>query len=373
MNRLTVVTFISLISFLSGFDSFFTTNSTVESDGVAGAEFFLTRFNNTNSFIDLTDNDLWVYLTINTGWYKWSLHPDTRYHFYHLSKGIKKMGRIGLDISFLRMQEVERRGENNEDLGKVRPYIGSLRLAYSGRIMKRTGMGFAVQMTKEDWGSSLGAGSKRTETKYMSFYLGFVRFGLMKFLTMNPKLSFFPSEYWIPRISEDDGLTVSFGLLNMGPHIQFSSSSNKDPQPHRMLLGINYKFFESSFLSIKFLATMEKPLISYNVEKEEWDPFYEALWKGWSNDSSGVEQKDVKYRVGIETRVTKYLTLRVGKYRYPLFDNTRFYPFIDVPKYEFFTWGFTVHTPFVDVSGAFLNSHLPIDPWNARVAIQFGL
>jgi len=363
---------IVLLSFISILFSqgigIYSTNPSNESNGLAGIQTKLSRFNHNNSYKDISENKYRIYYTSYKDWYHSNMLPKTHFYNFHISKGFGNLGRLGVDLSYLDLGEQNRTNQFAEDLGSFSTYFTSIRTNYSGFISDNSAIGCAIQFTYFHL-ASLGAGAEKGQgtANVYTLDIGYSKFGIQRSLTLKRDITFLPQMFYIKQTGNDDGLSISFNILNMGDEIVFNDPNQGNPTPQRFTIGIDYKFFQSQLIRLNIIGELEKPLIAYNEEKEAWDPFWRALLTGWSNDSTEIEQKDIMTRVGAELHFTNFLTFRFGSYRYPFFDNPRY------PKnYEYkLTWGFSIHYNYVSISGAFLKTDWSVPPWEKQFSIKF--
>lgn len=349
---------------------FYTTNPSNKSNGLAGIQTKLSRFNHNNSYKDISDNKKRIYFTSYDHWYysSWGL-PKTRYYNFHISKGFGYIERLGVDLSYLDLGETQRTDEEGNYLGSFTSYYFSVRTMYSGFISKNSAIGGAIQFTHIKK-SEIPTGAERGKgvPNVYTFDIDYSKFGILRSLTVSRNIAFLPKVFHIKQTENDQGLSFSVNILNMGNKIVFIDPNQGDPTPQRLTIGINYKVLQSQLIRLNIIGELEKPLIAYNEEKEDWDPFWKALFTGWSNDSSDVERKDIITRMGAELNFTKYFVLRMGRYHYPLRDGE----FIDgYHHYTYWTWGFSINYSIISFSGAFLNSYLPVLPWEKQFSIGF--
>lgn len=173
---------------------------------------------------------------------KWlpDLAPDLYYSFISFVKPTNSWGTIGGNITYLNYGSIDRRSEDNIDLGSFQSYDVAFTLAYGNSLSNRLKAGVAAKLIYSKL-SAVGAGAEQGQGTSTGFALDF---GLL--YQMTPRLN------W------------GLALTNLGPKMSYIDANQSDDLPRNLGFGFSYKLIQGTYTRLTATAEVNKLLVGLN-------------------------------------------------------------------------------------------------------------
>ena len=214
-----------------------------------------------------------------------SLHLDDMWHA--AVAGIIPLGEwgtMGVFVNQLYFGEIEAWNPDGTSGGAMSAFEIVAGVGYGMRLRKD----FAVGVNLKYFYSRL----RKEDAEVQSFA---VDAGLLKQNFINPNMS------------------LGFSLLNMGPAVQYSEDTDKDPIPFTMRLGTSFKPVRRSTHYLLLALDLDREFV-YVDEKGVPAPFIQAIWKDLHRDEETAKDKMSKVIVhtGLEFSYLDFIAPRIG-------------------------------------------------------------
>ena len=270
----------------------------------------------------------------HTNWLPGLGLSDLFYEFASYKNHIESIGStVGASVTFLNLGTIERRGQNNEDLGTFKSYEVAATVGYAAMATEDLGVGGNFRVI---YSALSPVGTAEEQGKGIGTSVSFDIAALYR-----------PTRLIIPGLGWDLGgnLGVGVNLSNLGPKITYIDAAQADPLPTNFRLGLSYKVINSQYNTLTAILDVNKLLVSH-ADSVRTDPFTKALFKAWGE---GNLAKSLVTSGGLEYWYNKLIGLRAGFfYEDPDYGNRKFATFGAGIRYDIYGFDFSYIYTFSD-------------------------
>lgn len=176
---------------------------------------------------------------ISTMYVKWlpDLADDLYFTFLSFVQSTSSWGTFGGNVSFVSYGSIERRGEDNQDLGTFDAFDVAVTGSYGTSLTNKLKGGISAKFLYSHL-SEVGAGAEKGSGTATGFAIDF---GLL--YHVNPRLNF------------------GLALTNLGPKMSYIDANQADDLPRNLGVGFAYKLFNSDFNRLTLTTEVNKILV----------------------------------------------------------------------------------------------------------------
>lgn len=212
---------------------------------------------------------------------------DDLYYLYWAGRYyMNNVGMFGLSIQYMNYGEIQRTGENQEDLGTFSSNETAVSFAYAYPVSQKWDLGVGVKYIYSNLANvAVGAQNEKGVASALGFDLG----GL----------------YHTSIMGKNTKIGVSLG--NMGTNVKYIDEQQADPMPVVLRAGIASDIYTSEFHRVLFIYQLEREM-TYR-DSASADDFPKSLFTTWKNDNN---LSLFSHSVGVEYWYSNLVALRTG-------------------------------------------------------------
>lgn len=237
---------------------------------------------------------------------KWlpQLVDDMSYEFLAYKQYVESLGgTLGGNITFLNLGEQVWTMDTPDELGRFTSWDLAVTLNYATRLTQDLGLGVGMRYIRSNL-APMGAGAEQGRGVGDAFAVdvgALYHFGFLK------------------------GLRFGANLSNLGPKITYVDAAQADPLPTNLRVGFGYDIINSEFNKMTVVAETNKLLVVRHKD-EKPQPFYQAIFTSWTDESLSAQAAKLISSVGLEYVYSNMIFIRTGYYydeegkvKYPTF------------------------------------------------------
>lgn len=288
------------------------------SNGVAGA---FTAIANDASGLHFNPAGLsrlkWLAAEYNHGIPEFSDYGS--FHFGGVAMAMPEIGVFGIGFKYISLGEQKRTDAQGNLIKIYKSFYWNLSVSYGTTVTTNLSLGLSLNyiyshLSPLGTGVEVGAG----EASVFSFNIGLIYDGVLSQLCFaeSQRLNRTGSSpFNTPRSKILPGISFGLAILNMGDKIIYGDVKQGEPFPQNLKLGLAWNFFDSKGFNGIVAFDAEKLLITPHSRKPA-DPFYQAIFTSWADQSFQDELNEMTLRLGIEISYQNLISLRLGRYIY---------------------------------------------------------
>lgn len=242
--------------------------------------------------------------------------PDNNARYHHFA-GALQSRQLWFGIAHTRLgygKQIVTGEGSPEPIAEFEPYDSALSLAVAGRLGQRTRFGIGFKYVRSvfqrfEARTNLKEEAASTYAVDLGFlYEGFLsRAHLPRQFLRQP----LPWQKWLHQ-GLPPGFSFGIALANAGPKIKYIVSSQADPLPQNLRLGVAWNMMTSDVFSLIATGEWVKILIKTNRNGAA-DGALKALFTAWRDKNFRDELSEATYSGGFEVNVLNLAALRWGR------------------------------------------------------------